>query len=135
MAITIGTGLVISGSVSSADVNVIDLSWSGWGRPAIDITTNDSTNAREFVAGALYDPGELAVTVKFDESVASGAALPPMLSNATETWTITPRSGGKAFICDGFVTDLSMGFPHEDANTATWTIKLTSEVTGTWDDA
>ena len=126
MAIITGTGVTLKeGAV--AFPNIIDISWSGWSRPEVDITTNDSTTARDIIAGTLYDPGTLTISVKLDETTA--ANLPP-ITGAEKEWKI--ESNGEDFTCQGFVSSVDFNWAHETENTMSFTIKLTKAVTGSY---
>ena len=126
MAIITGTGVTLKEAAVEFP-NIIDISWSGWSRPEVDITTNDSTTARDFIAGTLYDPGTLTISVKLDETTA--ANLPP-ITGAVAEWTIT--SNAETFVFQGFVSSVDYNWAHETENTMSFTIKLTGAVTGSY---
>lgn len=127
MAVGTGTGVTLAGATSGTEVNIVDISWSGWARGSIDTTTNDTTTGRSFLPTTLYDPGEITVSAKLDETTAGNL---PAITAAAEAWTITSQS--ETWICTGFVTNVDTNWPHEDVNTINFTIKFTGAVTGTY---
>ena len=86
---------------------VLDVSYTGLERTAIDVTNMDSTNAKEFIPAALYDAGGLEVTMLYD-----GAEDPP-IDQAAETVTIDwAGSNGKGTLSfSGFMTNFEIIAP------------------------
>lgn len=123
-AVTPDTPFGTSISFSSGFLaRITDMSLSGMERPAIDSTHYGSTaGGRTFIAGDMYDPGEMQVTMQFDTD-----ASPPITGNA-ETVTIT-WPDLETWACSGFMTSFEVNPGDIDGiMEATATIKLT----GSW---
>ena len=129
MASDFGTGTTLVGGGSSATQSaaweVTDIQFNdGWNREVVNFSHMETTGGHDFKPSDLYDPGELVVTVQFDETI----TLVP--TPAEETWTLT-FPGGQTLICNGFVRNWGHAVPLEDKMVQTIAIKLTGDVTGT----
>jgi len=122
----ITTGLTITYQ-SGLLAEIIDFSWSGMEREAIDTTNFSSTTAREYMPSTLYDSGELSVELLFDPEIDPTTAL----SAASETVTVTYADAATAstMAANGFMTGFEIAGPLEDRMTATATLKLTGAIT------
>ncbi len=124
----VGTGAAIT-FASGYFGEITGFSMDGMERPSIDTTHLGTTNARTFIPGDLYDPGELAVELQFDTQT-----LPPFSATAeTVTVTFPLTSGGTTttWAASGFLTSFNYDVPLEDLNTASATVKLSGQVTVT----
>lgn len=122
----ITTGLTITYQ-SGLLAEIIDFSWTGMEREAIDTTNFSSTTAREYTPSTLYDPGELSVEMLFDPETDPTTAL----AAAAETVTVTYADAAPAstMAASGFMTGFEIAGPLEDRMTATATLKLTGAIT------
>ena len=103
------------------------LRWTGLSRPALDVTTFASTNARDYEPGALYDPGELVGEILF-----APATTPPVVSGtAAEVVTVVFSDSGAAnWVLNGFATNLDIDASSDSERvTGTVTVKLTGDLT------
>ena len=122
----IGTGLTVSGTTYTAEI--LSVSWSGLSREAIDTSYMGTTTARTFMAGELYDPGEVTFEVALDPG--ASATLP--VSAAAGTITVTHTDTGAAtWAATGFCTNMEWTVPMEDRPTASLTYKLSGAITVT----
>lgn len=124
----IGTGATITFSTSFFG-KILNLSWSGISRPALDTSHTGTTGGRTFTPGDLYDPGELQVEVLF----AAETAAP--ITGAPETVTVTLPSEGagntSTWAATGFLTGFEFQSPLEEMQRATATIKFSGNITVT----
>ena len=109
---------------------VLDMSWSGVSRNAIE-TTNMATGAsvssaggRTYIAASPSDAGELTIEANLDSNTATwiscidaGAGGVVLTFPDAGTWTTT-----------GFVTSASFSVPLEDKMSASITVKLTGDI-------
>jgi len=120
----VGTGATIVFATSAFTGNILSISWSGISRTPIDTTHLGSTTARSFMAGDLYDPGEIQVEMAFDP-----AAAPPY-GGAAETVTITfPAATPKTWAATCFMSNFQATAPLEDKMTASFTLKVSGAIT------
>ena len=102
-------------------------------RPVIDTSfMGGANNTKNFLTGRLRDPGELSVDILLDQD----EDLYAVLIAAAETVTITVPtpsggSGGATIAGSAACTNIDMGFPLEDAMTATLTLKYVGPITFT----
>lgn len=104
---------------------ITNISWDGISRASIPTSHMQTSTAHTFIPSDLYDPGNLALELNFDQD-----ALPPITA-AAEAITVTVPEGGTVtatWVASGFVTDFSWNAPDEDKMTATCGIKFTGEV-------
>ena len=95
-------------------------------RAAIPASTLATTGGMEFLAGLLYDPGEISCQLHHNP-----AALPP-INGAAETVTLTyPDAGAATWAAQGFMTSYEVTGELEDRIVATCTIKLSGDITVT----
>lgn len=131
-AADIGTGAAITFQ-SGFFALITNISWSGWERQAIDISTMANTNnARTFMPSDLHDAGTLEVECLWDAD--DGVKTAMTASSETVTITYPVQSGGMTAAtraASGFLISASHEVPLEDKMTATYTIKLTGAVTET----
>lgn len=130
-ATTIGTGSSITFATSGFTAHVMDIDWTGIEREAVDSSHMQTTVARTFIPGKLYNPGEIQLEIAFD-----GDDAPP-LNAAPEQITVEfakkdPASTtGATWQSTGFVTGFEVNAPLEDKMTATMTIKCSGAITMT----
>jgi len=124
----IGTGATIT-FASGFLAEILDITWSGIERISIDKSHMGSTNAKEFMPGDLFDPGELEVELLF------AAETTPPFNSAPEAITVTLPSEGtggtSTWAAQGFMTGFEFNAPLEDRQTATATIKISGAITVT----
>jgi hypothetical protein len=129
----IGDGASITFGTTAFTGSFKTLQHTGVSRTPVDITHLGSTNAKEFMPGDLYDPGEISGTLSYNPD-----AQPP-ITNAAETITITfpvptGSNNGATMACSGFVTQFDEPTLENDSEMiANITIKLTGQIT--WTDA
>lgn len=119
----VGTGAAITFD-SSYLGKILNIEWGGISRPAIKITSFGDT-IDQFVAGDLYDPGELVVDVLCDPTQL------PAISGGEEAITLDFGGGASTAHWDaqGFLTSFTTTLPLEDKIVATATIKFTGAIT------
>lgn len=131
-AIQVGTGATLTFGTSTWTGDLTSISWGGISRPSLDTTHLGTTDARTFIPGDLFDPGELTVEFLFDTD-----SEPPYTASP-ETITLTfPDSdaasgAGATAAASGFITSFEVNNPLEEVITATMTIKFTGDIT--WSD-
>ena len=115
--VDIAHGCTVTAGTSSWTSELLDLSFSGISRGAIDTSHQGTTSAQTHEPTGLYDPGSMTMSVHFDPTQPLPVGLVP------ETWTITfPDTQGWDF--SGFCIDYNWTAPHEDKMTAELTIKV-----------
>jgi hypothetical protein len=137
MAVGNWTGATITFGTSGFVARIRqNLGWSGISRAVINRTTYASTqptSARqvggmESMPGKLVEPGELALEVEWDPTV----AMPLLSTSIAETITLTPPSGvaSNPITGSGYVSAVgSIAMPQEDIAVAQITVKWTGIVT------
>jgi hypothetical protein len=128
MGIDIGTSATVTFATSGFTACIRDISVSGISREAVETTCMDTSNARTFIPGDLYDPGEVSMEILFNPDT----DLP--LNGAAEVITITyPLGTGETSAATlagtGFLTAVDWTVPLEDVMTASVTFKFTGELT------
>ena len=121
--VTFGTVLATSGGYKITGVN-----HGGISRAVADATHMTST-AKEFVASAIYDPGELSVEVLFDATIKPTADLSSV--GTAQVVTVYWANGGSAvtqWTAYGFATGFEAGAQMEDMMSGTLTIKLSGQL-------
>jgi len=123
----IGDGATIAFGTSSFTGSWKTLQHTGVARTSVPTTHLTTSNAKTFMPGDLYDPGEISGTLSYDPD-----AQPPY-NGAAETITIT-FPGGATMAASGFVMNFDEPSLENDTEMiASVTIKLTGEIT--WTDA
>lgn len=92
---------------------------------AVADATHMLSSAKEFVASAIYDPGELSVEVLFDPSIKPTADLANVATN--QTVNVYWASGGTTttlWSAYGYMTQFEAGAQMEEMMSGTVTIKL-----------
>ena len=107
---------------------VLGASWGGISRPAIDTTHSlTANNARTFIPGDLYDPGELTLDLHLDQD-----GTPPMTDASGSVRMEIPNPGSTnvtGWDAAGYLTSFNWTGPLEDKMTATATVKFSDEIT------
>ena len=118
---------------SSFFAQIIDLSWSGLAREAIDTSHQALTAAqlgnKTFIGSKFVDPGELQVTGNFTIDT----TVPMQGATAAETVTVAvgDSSTQGSWAASGFMTSFEWSGPFEDRMTFTCTIKFSGAITKT----
>jgi hypothetical protein len=127
MAADIGQGTYVTFGTAlngTAGYKITGVNHGGISRAVAEATHMQSV-AKEFVASAIYDPGELSVEVLFDPSIKPTADLSSVGTN--QTVTVYWANGGTAvtqWTAFGFATGFEAGAQMEDMMSGTLTIKL-----------
>jgi uncharacterized membrane protein len=127
MAIDIGQGTFVTFGTALATTNgykITGVNHGGISRAVAESTHMQST-AKEFVASAIYDPGELSVEVLFDPTVKPTADMTNVATN--QVVNVFWANGGTAttlWSAFGFATGFEAGAQMEDVMSGTLTIKL-----------
>lgn len=130
-ATTIGTGTTVTFGTSGFTAQILEVGWGGIERESVESTHMGTTDAKSFIPGTLYDPGELELEIAFD-----GDDAPP-IGGAVETITVefakksSGSTNGAQWAASGFVTEFEATAPLEDKMTATMTVKLTGAISFT----
>lgn len=129
MALDIGQGTYVTfGTVlGTSGYKITGVNHGGMSRAVADATHMTST-AKEFVASAIYDPGELSVEVLFDATIRPTADLS---SVGFQTVTVYWANGGSTvtqWTAVGFLTGFEAGAQMEDMMSGTLTIKLSGQL-------
>lgn len=118
----LGHGTAITFS-SSFLARLMSLEWTGIKREAVEASTLATTGGRIFLAGDIYDPGELKGQIQFDTD-----ATPP-ITGAAETVTVT-FPDAETWAASGFLTEFEISGIESDAvMVADFTIKLSGVIT------
>jgi len=109
---------------------ILDISWSGISRNAIE-TTNMATGAatsssggRSYIPASPTDAGELTVEANLDTTTATWISC----IDAAAGDVVLSFPGSGSWTAAGFVTSASFSVPLEDKMTASLTVKLTSDI-------
>ena len=116
-----GHGTRITFGTSGFTASLISVDGPDIKRESLDDTYMDTTEAMEFEPAALYDGGELSLTIKHKVD-----ALPPV-DGAREVIAIT-WPGAKVWTFDGFFTGYKGGAAIGQRMEATCNIKVSGEV-------
>lgn len=118
----IGTGTTIALGTGTFTAYVLSIDHSGASRAMIDVSHMATTGGAVFIAGEIYDPGELSVSclLKTDE-------LPP-IGSAIGTVVVTFPDASH-WDANGAVSGFSFSDPMEDKMTIDVTIKLSGTIT------
>lgn len=124
MAITnpdIGTGTVLTTISGTFTAYVLGIDHSGASRPMIDVSYMGTTGGAPFIAGEIYDPGEITFSCLLKTS-----ELPP-ITDVIDTFVLTfPDSS--TFTAKGAVSGFSFSDPMEDRMTIDVTVKLSGTI-------
>jgi len=123
----IGTGTVVTFGTSSWSPQSVEVDPVSFSRPALDTTHLGTTTARTYMAGDLYDGGEMTMRGHFDPA----ASLPP-IDQAAETITIDFSGAGAGtfeYSGTGFMTAFDATAVEENVMSFTATIKWTGAIT------
>jgi hypothetical protein len=127
MAIDIGQGTFVTFGTAlhtATGYKITGVNHGGISRAVAESTHMQST-AKEFVASAIYDPGELSVEVLFDPTVKPTADMTNVATN--QVVNVYWANGGTAttlWSAFGFATGFEAGAQMEDVMSGTLTIKL-----------
>lgn len=130
-ATTLGTGTTVTFGTSAFSAQLLSVDWSGIERESVDTTHMGTTDARTFMGGSLYDPGEIEMEIAFD-----GDDTPP-IAGAAETITVefgkksSGSTNGAKWAGTGFVSEFEVTSPLEDKMEATMTVKMSGAITFT----
>lgn len=109
---------------------VLDISWSGVSRNAIE-TTNmgtggsvSSSGGRTYITASPSDAGEITIEANLDTQVAAWISCIDAAAGAV----VLTFPGGGTWTTGGFVTSTSFSVPLEDKMTASITVKLTGDI-------
>ncbi len=102
---------------------ILNIEWTGISRPAVKITAFDDT-IDQFLAGDLYDPGELNVDVLADVTTL------PHIDLAVEAIELIfgNVTGDSRWQANGFMTEYSVVVPLEDKIVGSAKIKFTGQI-------
>lgn len=127
----IGTGTTLSlaagtgtNAVTNFSAELKSIAVDGLNRAAVESSHLGTTVARTFLAGDLYDPGNIAASGhhKADE-------FPPVDADSGSVTITYPDF--TTWLGTGFMTEASNVAPLEDVMTGDWTIKLSGAYTVT----
>ena len=109
---------------------VATITFPGGSREAVDTSHLGTSAFRTYMPNALIDPGEVAITYRYDGS----SILPTINSTSTYTLTISvPAANGSTstntYTASAFVTDSSVDVSNDDLMEASVTLKLTGAYT------
>jgi hypothetical protein len=127
MAADIGQGTYVSFGTAlhtATGYKITGVNHSGIARAVADATHMQST-VKEFVASAIYDPGELSVEVLHDPAVKPVADLANVATN--QVVSVYWANGGTAvtlWSALGYMTGYEAGAQMEDMQSGSVTIKL-----------
>jgi hypothetical protein len=127
MAADIGQGTYVTFGTAlhtATGYKITGVNHGGISRAVAD-ATHMTSSAKEFVASAIYDPGELSVEVLFDPAIKPTADLVNVATN--QVVNVYWASGGTAtalWSAYGFATQFEAGAQMEDMMSGTLTIKL-----------
>lgn len=94
-------------------------------REAIETTTFDTTTARTYEPGSLFEPGSISGTMKFDPAT----KMP--IASAAETFTVTFKNAD-TWAANGFLTTFGVtAGGMEEHVEASFSIKLSGDITVT----
>lgn len=130
----IGTGATLTTSGTSWSARITEMNWSGISREHVETTHLGSSEARTFLPGDLYDPGELSLSIQYEPG-----NEPQGLTSATQQeWSLVfalNTAQGQATAASltalGSVSDFSFGVPLEDVITGDVTMKFSGPITFT----
>ena len=130
----IGTGATLTTSGTSWNARITEMQWSGISREHVETTHLGSSDARTYLPGDLYDPGELSLSIQYEPG-----NEPQGLTSATQQeWTLNfplNAAQGQATAATlhgtASVSEFSFGVPLEDVITGDVTFKFSGPLTWT----
>lgn len=131
MGIDIGQGTFVSFGTAlhtATGYKITGVNHGGISRAVAD-ATHMTSSAKEFVASAQYDPGELSVEVLFDPAIKPTADLANVATN--QTVNVFWAAGGTSttlWSAFGYATGFEAGAQMEDMMSGTLTIKLSGTI-------
>lgn len=133
MAVYTFQGVTITFS-SSFFTNITNVDWSGITRDAVPTSSASTAGGKSYIPSNLYDPGEITVEGRFDNT----ANFTTPIAGAAETITVTKLASGQStggtIAASGFMTSWRFGGPADDTPETvnyTATLKLSDEITFT----
>ena len=125
----VGTGATLTtGELATFALNITSISFSGISRESIDTTHMGTGEARTFIPGDLYDPGQIEIEFQVPtDSPLTNFKLEDVLQDATTTFVLTLTEGGD-WTGNGFVTDISFDVPLEELVTGSVTLKCSGGI-------
>lgn len=117
------------GSNTSGCYRVTGINWSGIQRDDPADVTHLLSNAREFVASEVYDPGEVSADIQFDPSLDFVSTLKSAATN--QVVTLVFANGGtslRAWSAYGQLQSFEAGATRDEMMTGSVTIKLSGEL-------
>lgn len=117
------------GTNTSGSYRVTGINWSGIQRDDPADVTHLLSNAREFVASEVYDPGEVSADIQFDPSLDFVSTLKSAATN--QVVTLVFANGGtslKAWSAYGQLQSFEAGVTRDEMMTGSVTIKLSGEL-------
>jgi hypothetical protein len=124
-----GTGATLTFGTTGVTLDITSIASGGITREALETTNLGTTNAKTFIPGDLYDPGE--ITVQFQ----TNPDTQPPFTNASETVTITypvptGSNNGATEASSAFVTSVDVSTCEVDSiMMGSCTIKRTGAIT------
>lgn len=119
-----GHGTTITFGTSSFSANLISVNGPSVTRDDIDNTHMGTSDAKAYLPSALYDGGEVSLTVEHDASL----AVP--IDQDAETITIDWAGQGSTWAFSGYVKGCTPGAAIGERMESEITIKVTGAVTG-----
>lgn len=127
MAVDIGQGTYVSFGTAlhtATGYKITGVNHGGISRAVAD-ATHMTSSAKEFVASAIYDPGELSVEVLFDPAIKPTSDLANVATNQTvNVYWAAGGSTTQLWSALGYATGFEAGAQMEDMMSGTLTIKL-----------
>lgn len=129
MAVTQFAGTQITFSTNFFQGTIVEMSWSGIQRNALEVTNSYQATAgggnvygKQFTPSTLYDPGELELRILFAETMA------PPITAVAETVTLTFPSSN-TWAATGFLVTFEITGQLDGLWEARATLKLSGNVT------
>jgi hypothetical protein len=105
--------LAVSPGTPAAIAELTNISDSGMTRATIDATTHDGSQAMEFIADGVYDPGEIT----FEGNLIAGSIADDLLRDAVQNGSLMlgeienlkAASGAEQRTFSGYITSYSIG--------------------------
>ena len=119
-----GHGTTITFGTSGFDANLISVNGPGVTREDIDNTHMGTDTAMAFLPSALYNGGEVSITVEHD------ASIDVPISEDAETITIDWAGSGSTWAFSGYCKGYTPGASIGERMEAEMVIKVTGEITG-----
>lgn len=120
--VDIGTGITIVFGTTGFTAQIVDVSGPGLSRESIDVTHQETVDARAFTPADLFDGGELSFDIHFNPDT------DPPVDEVAETITITWPAGA-TWAFNGFMTGYEPAAPLDDKMTGSVTVKVNGDIT------